>query len=264
MRHIDLPARTSAGNFKKPTGGPLSHPAWSFLSLLALSWSLAPQAFTAEKTTRIDARMMRQPDVSATQITFVYAGDIWVAPKSGGEAVRLIEDRLRGLKLRWFFKEALRGFLPDATITKRKQGFGLPFGVWATRHAALRRLADDALHSLGQRGIVDAGFMRRLMEEHLGAHPGYAATNLQAHDLMSRALNPVAAQSAAMGALPSLYAAVSPDVVQGGYYGPQSFGGTRGYPGRAGASRRARNEGDASRLWDVSEQLTGVSFSLGK
>lgn len=81
--------------------------------------------------------------------------------------------KLRGLKLRWFFKEALRGFLPDATITKRKQGFGLPFGVWATRHAALRRLADDALHSLGQRGIVDAGFMRRLMEEHLGAHPGY-------------------------------------------------------------------------------------------
>lgn len=98
----------------------------------------------------------------------------------------------------------------------------------------------------------------------LGAHPGYAATNLQAHDIMSRALNPVAAQSAAMGALPSIYAAVSPDVVQGGYYGPQSFGGMRGYPGRASASRRARNAADAARLWDVSQTLTGLSFPFGK
>src|SRR5262245_42314050 len=37
----------------------------------------------------IDARMMRYPDVSATQIAFVYAGDIWVAPKGGGAALRL-------------------------------------------------------------------------------------------------------------------------------------------------------------------------------
>jgi asparagine synthase (glutamine-hydrolysing) len=81
--------------------------------------------------------------------------------------------KLRGLQLRWFFKEALRGFLPDATIAKKKQGFGLPFGVWATRHAGLRRLAADALHSLGERGIVDAEFMRRLIDEQLPAHPGY-------------------------------------------------------------------------------------------
>src|SRR5262250_334077 len=37
----------------------------------------------------VDARMLRYPDVSATQIAFVYAGDIWVAPKTGGEAMRL-------------------------------------------------------------------------------------------------------------------------------------------------------------------------------
>jgi len=98
----------------------------------------------------------------------------------------------------------------------------------------------------------------------LGAHPGYAATNLQAHDLMSSALNPVAAQSAAMGALPSIYAAVSPDVEQGGYYGPRSLGGLRGYPTTASATRRARNEADARRLWEVSERLTGVPFPVGK
>ena len=96
----------------------------------------------------------------------------------------------------------------------------------------------------------------------LGAHPGYSATNLQAHDLMSRALNPVAAQSAAMGALPSLLAAVSKDVVQGGYYGPTSMGEMRGCPGPAQASRRARDEGVARRLWSVSEELTHVAFPL--
>lgn len=50
-------------------------------------------ASAAEKSAHIDARMMRQPDVSATQIAFVYAGDIWVAPKAGGEAVRLSSPR---------------------------------------------------------------------------------------------------------------------------------------------------------------------------
>ncbi len=42
---------------------------------------------------RVDARLMRQADVSATQIAFVYAGDIWIAPKSGGTAVRLSSPR---------------------------------------------------------------------------------------------------------------------------------------------------------------------------
>jgi tricorn protease len=42
---------------------------------------------------QIDARMFRQPDVSATQIAFVYAGDIWVVPKAGGLAVRLSSPR---------------------------------------------------------------------------------------------------------------------------------------------------------------------------
>src|SRR4051812_40221733 len=41
----------------------------------------------------VDARMLRYPDVSATQIAFVYAGDIWVAPKTGGEALRLSSPR---------------------------------------------------------------------------------------------------------------------------------------------------------------------------
>jgi len=83
------------------------------------------------------------------------------------------EYKLKGLKLRWFFKEALRGFLPDEIIAKKKQGFGLPFGVWATRHPALRAFATDSLHSLAGRGIVRAAFARQLVDELLPQHPGY-------------------------------------------------------------------------------------------
>lgn len=81
--------------------------------------------------------------------------------------------KLKGLKLRWFFKEALRGFLPDEIITKKKQGFGLPFGVWANRHAPLKALAEESLHSLGSRGIVRPEFIRPLLDQRLPEHPGY-------------------------------------------------------------------------------------------
>ncbi len=81
--------------------------------------------------------------------------------------------KLKGLKLRWFFKEALRGFLPDEIIAKKKHGFGLPFGPWAVQHAALNKLATDSLHGLAERNIVRRAFIDRLLKEHLPAHPGF-------------------------------------------------------------------------------------------
>ena len=83
------------------------------------------------------------------------------------------EYKLKGQKLRWFFKEALRGFLPDEILTKKKQGFGLPFGVWANRHEGLKAFAADSLQSLAARGIVQPAFIRPLLDQHLPAHPGY-------------------------------------------------------------------------------------------
>ena len=83
------------------------------------------------------------------------------------------EYKLKGLKLRWFFKEALRGFLPDATLAKKKQGFGLPFGVWLTRHDGLQNLARGSLAGLAARRVVRADFIDRLMNRHLAEHPGY-------------------------------------------------------------------------------------------
>src|SRR5512146_2247002 len=61
---------------------------WSAL-VMAGAFCIVPVSLTAQS----DARLLRQPDVSATQIAFVYAGDIWVAPKAGGVAVRLSSPR---------------------------------------------------------------------------------------------------------------------------------------------------------------------------
>jgi asparagine synthase (glutamine-hydrolysing) len=89
-------------------------------------------------------------------------------------SMRLPENyKLRGFKLRWFFKEALRDFLPEAIIKKQKKGFGLPFGVWATQHEGLKALASDSLRSFATRGVVRPEFVKQLLEDLLPGHPGY-------------------------------------------------------------------------------------------
>jgi hypothetical protein len=64
-----------------------------------------------------------------------------------------------------------------------------------------------------------------------------------------------------MGALPTLYAATSPDVRGGDYIGPDGFTETTGYPKKVGYSAAAGDKAVAARLWEVSEQLTGVHYS---
>ena len=81
--------------------------------------------------------------------------------------------KLKGLNLRWFFKEALRGFLPDEILTKKKQGFGLPFGVWAAGNEALKALAENSVRGLVDRGILRSDFVDDLFSRHLHEHPGY-------------------------------------------------------------------------------------------
>jgi asparagine synthase (glutamine-hydrolysing) len=81
--------------------------------------------------------------------------------------------KVRGHKLRWFFKEALRGFLPVEILRKRKHGFGLPFGPWLVRHEALQALARDSLDGLAQRGVICRSFPIELMERHLPEAPRF-------------------------------------------------------------------------------------------
>ena len=103
----------------------------------------------------------------------------------------------------------------------------------------------------------------------VAAHPGYAATNLQtasppAHEALAmRLLNPFIAQSAAMGALPVLFAATVEDLPGGTFIGPDGPGEMRGHPRPVEPSRRADDVDVAARLWEVSEELTGVEFDFG-
>jgi NAD(P)-dependent dehydrogenase (short-subunit alcohol dehydrogenase family) len=105
----------------------------------------------------------------------------------------------------------------------------------------------------------------------VAAHPGYAATHLQTSgpqlggaSLWARvmaAATPVLGQSAEMGALPTLYAATVPDLPGGTLVGPSRFLGARGGPTVAGMSGPARDPQAAARLWRLSEEATGVTFS---
>jgi NAD(P)-dependent dehydrogenase (short-subunit alcohol dehydrogenase family) len=99
------------------------------------------------------------------------------------------------------------------------------------------------------------------------AHPGYAATNLQFHsqrrslDLASRIGNRLFAQDENNGALPTLYAAVG-DIPGNSFAGPSGFLEQRGAPKLVGRTAAAQDADVARRLWEVSEQLTGVRFPL--
>ena len=98
------------------------------------------------------------------------------------------------------------------------------------------------------------------------AHPGYSATNLQSAGptgLMKMVLavgNKLVAQSAERGAEPQIHAATAADVEGGQFFGPDGFQEYRGRTTLVSPSGRAQDEATARRLWDVSAELTGVSY----
>jgi NAD(P)-dependent dehydrogenase (short-subunit alcohol dehydrogenase family) len=113
-----------------------------------------------------------------------------------------------------------------------------------------------------QRRLTAAGSPLRSV----AAHPGYSATNLQSHtesvqDQVMGLFNHLIAQSPAMGALPTLYAATA-DVPGGAYVGPDGLLEQRGHPKLVDMSGAAKDQHAARRLWEASEELTGVTFGL--
>jgi NAD(P)-dependent dehydrogenase (short-subunit alcohol dehydrogenase family) len=106
----------------------------------------------------------------------------------------------------------------------------------------------------------------------IACHPGYSATNLQSAgprmtgSRVAAAImdlgNRLFSQSAAMGALPTLYAATAPDAQGGDYVGPDGFLENYGHPKRTTSTARSRDRQAAKRLWEVSEQLTSVRYDL--
>jgi NAD(P)-dependent dehydrogenase (short-subunit alcohol dehydrogenase family) len=94
------------------------------------------------------------------------------------------------------------------------------------------------------------------------AHPGWTATDLQRNTALARFLNRFFAMQPPQGALPTLRAATDPEAVGGDYYGPSGFLQMRGYPKRIDMVKQAQSAGDAARLWEISEDLTGVRYDL--
>ena len=103
----------------------------------------------------------------------------------------------------------------------------------------------------------------------IAAHPGISRTDLipngagwnSVSGFLRRFLGPIMFQPAAQGALPTLFAASAPEAKGGGYYGPDGFRETRGFPTIAKIPPQAQDTSVAARLWTISEGLTGVSFS---
>jgi len=96
----------------------------------------------------------------------------------------------------------------------------------------------------------------------VASHPGWTATELQRHTGFFNFLNHFFAQDITMGALPTLYAAVGPDVKSGEYFGPSGFMEMKGYPKRVETNSLSKDKNIVEILWDVSEELTGVKFNL--
>lgn len=89
----------------------------------------------------------------------------------------------------------------------------------------------------------------------------YAPSSVsQRHTGLMMVLNNVFAQDIDMGVLPTLYAAVGPDVNGTNYYGPGGFMEMKGYPKKVESNELSKDERIAEKLWDVSEELTGVRF----
>ncbi len=92
------------------------------------------------------------------------------------------------------------------------------------------------------------------------AHPGWTKTELDRHSGVAAFLGNILAQHVEMGTLPTLRAAVDPEAKPGNYFGPAKFFEARGFPIVVKSNPKSNDSAIAKKLWDVSEQLTGVRY----
>lgn len=92
------------------------------------------------------------------------------------------------------------------------------------------------------------------------SHPGWTKTELQRHTNLSGLLNNIFAQHVSMGTQPTLRAATDPTAESGDFFGPAKHFEMHGHPVKVKSNKLSQNREAWSRLWDISEQLTGVSY----
>jgi len=92
------------------------------------------------------------------------------------------------------------------------------------------------------------------------AHPGWTKTDLDRHSGLFQFLGNIIAQTVQMGTLPSLRAATDDNAKTGEYYGPSSSMELRGHPVIVQSNKLSHDAGKATKIWDMSEKLTGVRY----
>ncbi|MFT5434478.1 MAG: NAD(P)-dependent dehydrogenase (short-subunit alcohol dehydrogenase family) [Myxococcota bacterium] len=132
---------------------------------------------------------------------------------------------------------------------------------WEKRYDRTAAYGQSKLSNL----LFSSELQRRLSDSNssvmaLSAHPGWTATNLQNTVSLFKMMNPIFAMKPMGGALPTLFAATSAEAEPNGYYGPSGLGEIRGAPGPAKRAKKAQDSEAARRLWDVSQELTGVHY----
>jgi NAD(P)-dependent dehydrogenase (short-subunit alcohol dehydrogenase family) len=136
--------------------------------------------------------------------------------------------------------------------------------AWEKRsYSAWRAYGDSKLANLYFTYELD----RKLKENNLelittAAHPGWTATELQRHTGLVEFLNGIFAMDVSQGALPTLRAATEDGLKGAEYFGPDGFMEMRGFPVRVPSNELSKDAGIAKRLWEVSENLTGVKFDF--
>jgi NAD(P)-dependent dehydrogenase (short-subunit alcohol dehydrogenase family) len=140
------------------------------------------------------------------------------------------------------------------------------YSPWKAYNQSKLAMLMFALELQRRSGVANWGILST------AAHPGVARTELIANGPGRNALMklaetivfPLISQSAAAGALPTLYAATSPNAAPGGYYGAQGFMDLQGPPGPAKMKPQAQDQSVAKRLWDAAEALTGHNFKSAR
>ncbi len=143
----------------------------------------------------------------------------------------------------------------DLGLRNRRYGFAESYGQSKLANLLFTLELERRLHRAGSRVVS------------LAAHPGYSATSLGTqgqHRALVAAANLAGrlfAQTSEHGALPTLFAATH-DLPGASYVGPDGRGELRGSPTLVGRSSKASDLAAACRLWEASEELTGISFGL--
>jgi asparagine synthase (glutamine-hydrolysing) len=117
-------------------------------------------------------KVMRSCELAGVDARFPMLDDAVVA----FSATLAPELKLKRTQLRYFFKKALRDFLPLEIITKQKHGFGLPFGLWLRTERRLQELVGDTLGDLKRRAIVRPELIDQLIATHVEHHAAYYGT----------------------------------------------------------------------------------------